>query len=81
MAAAESTASQNGQVVVEPTETEDNGITLMDLFRIVRKHIVVGIITFVVVFAAVCAYTFPGSAEIFGHFPCVRHVQRFLGAG
>lgn len=58
MAAAESTAPQNGQVVVEPTETEDNGITLMDLFRIVRKHIVVGIITFVVVFAAVCAYTF-----------------------
>ena len=49
MAAAESTAPQNGQVVVEPTETEDNGITLMDLFRIVRKHIVVGIITFVVV--------------------------------
>lgn len=58
MATAESTAPQNGQVVVEPTETEDNGITLMDLFRIVRKHIVVGIITFVVVFAAVCAYTF-----------------------
>lgn len=30
----------------------------MDLFRIVRKHILWGIITFVVVFAAVCAYTF-----------------------
>ena len=58
MAAAESIAPQNGQVVVETTETEDNGITLMDLFRIVRKHIVVGIITFVVVFAAVCTYTF-----------------------
>lgn len=43
--------------VVESTETED-GITLMDLFRIVRKHILWGIITFVAVFAAVCAYTF-----------------------
>jgi len=39
MAAAESNAPQTSQVVVEPTDTEDNGITLMDLFRIIRKHL------------------------------------------
>lgn len=56
MTAAENNVTATNQVV-ESTETED-GITLMDLFRIVRKHILWGIITFVVVFAAVCAYTF-----------------------
>lgn len=56
MTALENNVTATNQVV-ESTETED-GITLMDLFRIVRKHILWGIITFVVVFAAVCAYTF-----------------------
>lgn len=56
MTAVENNVTATNQVV-ESTETED-GITLMDLFRIVRKHILWGIITFVVVFAAVCAYTF-----------------------
>lgn len=58
MAAAESNVPATNQVVVESNDTEDDGITLMDLFRIVHKHLLVGIITFVVVFAAVCAYTF-----------------------
>lgn len=56
MTAVENNVTATNQVI-ESTETED-GITLMDLFRIVRKHILWGIITFVVVFAAVCAYTF-----------------------
>lgn len=56
MTAVENNVTATNQVV-ESTETED-GITLMDLFRIVRKHILWGIITFVAVFAAVCAYTF-----------------------
>lgn len=56
MTAVENNVTATNQVV-ESTETED-GITLMDLFRIVRKHILWGIITFVVVFASVCAYTF-----------------------
>ena len=56
MTAVENNVTATNQVV-ESTETED-GITLMDLFRIVRKHILWGIITFMVVFAAVCAYTF-----------------------
>lgn len=56
MTAAENNVTATNQVV-ESTETED-GITLMDLFRIVRKHILWGIIAFVAVFAAVCAYTF-----------------------
>lgn len=58
MAAAESNVPATNQVVVESNDAEDDGITLMDLFRIVHKHLLVGIITFVVVFAAVCAYTF-----------------------
>ena len=58
MAAAESNVPATNQVVVESNDTEDDGITLMDLFRIVHKHLLVGIITFVVVLAAVCAYTF-----------------------
>ena len=55
MAAAESNVTATNHVVVESNDTEDDGITLMDLFRIVHKHLLVGIITFVVVFAAVCA--------------------------
>jgi len=52
--------SQNvGTVSEQPVvETVDTGITLMDLMKIVRKHLVVAIIAFVVVVAGVSAYTF-----------------------
>lgn len=73
MTAVENNVTATNQVV-ESTETED-GITLMDLFRIVRKHILWGIITFVVVFAAVCAYTFLVPPEVFGNRAGVRNLQ------
>lgn len=39
-------------------EEADDGITLMDLLKIIRKHLVTAIIAFVVVVAGVSAYTF-----------------------
>lgn len=39
-------------------EDPDNGITLMDLLTIIRKHIIAAIVAFVVVVAGVSAYTF-----------------------
>ena len=52
----------------------ENGITIMDLLRIIRKHVVSAIVTFVVVFAAVCAYTlltppkYTSTAQMFATF-------------
>lgn len=40
------------------TEPENEGITLAELLRMIRKHVVTVIVVFVVVFAAVAAYTF-----------------------
>lgn len=44
-------------------EEADDGITLMDLFKIIRKHLVIAIIAFVVVVAGVSAYTFLAPAK------------------
>lgn len=54
MTSAENTNVQ--QVVVE--DDSEDGITLMDLMRIIRKHLVTAAIVFVMVFAGVTAYTF-----------------------
>mgnify|MGYP000706617396 CR=1 FL=1 len=76
MAAAESNVPATNQVVVESNDTEDDGITLMDLFRIVHKHLLVGIITFVVGFrSGVLHYTFLASPEVFRDRAGVRHLQ------
>lgn len=51
----------NQQRVMQPeqmAQPADNGITLMDLLRIIHRHLVTALISFVVVFAAVAAYTF-----------------------
>ena len=44
-------------------EEADDGITLMDLFKIIRKHLVTAIIACVVVVAGVSAYTFLAPAK------------------
>lgn len=44
-------------------EEADDGITLMDLLKIIRKHLVTAIIAFVVVVAGVSAYTFLAPAK------------------
>lgn len=54
MTSAENTNVQ--QVAVE--DGSEDGITLMDLMRIIRKHLVTAAIVFVMVFAGVTAYTF-----------------------
>ena len=58
MAAAESNVPATNQVVVESNDTEDDGITLMDLFRIVHKHLLVASSRSWWFSLAVCAYTF-----------------------
>jgi len=37
---------------------DGNGITILDLFNAVRKHVITAVVTLIVVVAAVCAYTF-----------------------
>ena len=44
-------------------EEADDGITLMDLLKIIRKHLATAIIAFVVVVAGVSAYTFLAPAK------------------
>ena len=52
-----SVESTNIQQVAVEDDSED-GITLMDLMRVIRKHLVTAAIVFVMVFAGVTAYTF-----------------------
>lgn len=49
--------AQMSQMQVETVESRDDGITLVDLIHIITKHAITAIITFAVVFLAVCAYT------------------------
>lgn len=61
MASGETTGiQQNAAAVPEQTAAgeADAGITLMDLLKIIRKHIIAAVIAFVVVVAGVSAYTF-----------------------
>ena len=58
MAASESTNIQHSVASQESVEEADDGITLMDLLKIIRKHLPTMIIAFVIVVAAVSAYTF-----------------------
>lgn len=58
MASAESTNVQHSVVSQESVEEADDGITLMDLLKIIRKHLPTMIIAFVIVVAGVSAYTF-----------------------
>lgn len=52
----------------------EGGATIMDLLRIIRKHVISVIVTFVVVFAAVCAYTlltppkYTATSQVFATF-------------
>ena len=58
----------------EAAEREDDGITLMDLFHIIGKHAVSAVISCVVVFFAVCAYTlitppqYSATAQVFATY-------------
>ena len=61
-------------VQIETVEERDEGITLMDLIRIVAKHAIAAIVTCVVVFLAVCAYTlltppkYTSTAQVFATY-------------
>lgn len=57
MVSTENNEPQQGQLQAESVDGRDGGVTLMDMLRIIRKHVIAAIVTFVVVFAAVCAYT------------------------
>ena len=58
MASMENMGAQQTVPPQEATERTDNGITLMDLLKIIRKHVITAIIAFVVIVAGVSAYTF-----------------------
>lgn len=58
-------------------EEADDGITLMDLLKIIRKHLVTAIIAFVVVVAGVSAYTFLAPAEVYGYGSDHGYLQCF----
>lgn len=37
---------------------DSNGVTILDLFNAIRKHVITTVVTLVVVMVAICAYTF-----------------------
>ena len=43
----------------EAEQVQDgNGVTILDLFNAVRKHVITAVVTLVIVMVAICAYTF-----------------------
>lgn len=45
--------------VDEAEQMQDgNGVTILDLFNAVRKHVITAVVTLVIVMVAICAYTF-----------------------
>ena len=52
------TVPQNVVLAEKPEQDSDDGLTLMDLARIVDKHLFTAILVFVIVVAGVAAYTF-----------------------
>ena len=45
--------------VDEAEQVQDgNGVTILDLFNAVRKHVITALVTLVIVMVAICAYTF-----------------------
>lgn len=45
--------------VDEAEQVQDgNGVTILDLFNAVRKHVITAVVTLVIVMVAICAYTF-----------------------
>ena len=44
--------------VDEAEQVQDgNGVTILDLFNAVRKHVITAVVTLVIVMVAICAYT------------------------
>lgn len=74
MVSAENNEQQNQSVADSAAAQAENGITIMDLLRIIRKHVISVAVTFVVVFAAVCAYTlltppkYTATSQVFATF-------------
>lgn len=74
MISAENNEQQNQSVADSAAAQAESGITIMDLLRIIRKHVISVIVTFVVVFAAVCAYTlltppkYTATSQVFATF-------------
>lgn len=73
MTAVENNVTATNQVV-ESTETED-GITLMDLFRIVRKHILWGYHHVRGGIRRSVRIHIPSTPEVFGNRAGVRNLQ------
>ena len=45
--------------VDEAEQVQDgNGVTILDFFNAVRKHVITAVVTLVIVMVAICAYTF-----------------------
>ena len=45
--------------VDEAEQVQDgNGVTILDLFNVVRRHVITAVVTLVIVMVAICAYTF-----------------------
>lgn len=74
--------NEQQQVAFEsPAAVNEDGMTIMDLLRIIRKHTISMIVTFVLIFAAVCAYTiltpakYTATAQVFATYSDTSNVQ------
>ena len=73
-----SVESTNIQQVAVEDDSED-GITLMDLMRVIRKHLVTAAIVFVMVFRRGDCVHLLGSAEVYRHGSGYGYVQCIPG--
>ena len=66
--------------VDEAEQVQDgNGVTILDLFNAVRKHVITAVVTLVIVMVAICAYTFTRTPQFPNSWPLIA-VQRLRRA-
>ena len=64
----------------EAEQVQDgNGVTILDLFNAVRKHVITAVVTLVIVMVAICAYTFTRTPQIHRDFRTLGHLSQFSG--
>ena len=64
----------------EAEQVQDgNGVTILDLFNAVRKHVITAVVTLVIVMVAICAYTFTRTPQYTAISELLATLSQFSG--
>ena len=64
----------------EAEQVQDgNGVTILDLFNAVRKHVITAVVTLVIVMVAICAYTFTRTPQYTATSEFLATYRKFSG--